>query len=141
MKREMMNMTNLSLQKSLGRAQSAMVPFAILAMWSIDGACPSLAQQSPAQQSTLPSFSSAAEASQTLFQAVQRNDGAVIVNILGGPSELASSGDVAQDKVDREMFVQKYQEMHRLARDADGSQTLYLGIENWPFPVPLVEKN
>jgi hypothetical protein len=39
------------------------------------------------------------------------------------------------------MFVQKYREMHRLGRDADGSQTLYLGSENWPFPIPLVEKN
>src|SRR6202453_2974035 len=39
------------------------------------------------------------------------------------------------------MFVQKYQQMHRLGRDADGSQTLYIGSENWPFPIPLVEKN
>ena len=46
-----------------------------------------------------------------------------------------------QDKVDRELFVQKYQEMHRLGRDADGSVTLYIGAENWPFPVPLVAKN
>jgi hypothetical protein len=39
------------------------------------------------------------------------------------------------------MFVQKYQEMHRLGRDANGSVTLYIGSENWPFPIPLVEKN
>ena len=39
------------------------------------------------------------------------------------------------------MFVQKYQEMHRLGRDADGSVTLYIGAENWPFPIPLVAKN
>jgi hypothetical protein len=36
------------------------------------------------------------------------------------------------------MFVQKYQEMHRLGRDADGSETLYIGAENWPFPIPLL---
>jgi hypothetical protein len=36
------------------------------------------------------------------------------------------------------LFVQKYQEMHRLGRDADGSVTLYIGAENWPFPIPLV---
>ena len=39
------------------------------------------------------------------------------------------------------MFIQKYREMHRLGRDADGSETLYVGAENWPFPIPLVEKN
>jgi hypothetical protein len=31
--------------------------------------------------------------------------------------------------------------MHRVGRDADGSATLYVGAENWPFPIPLVEKN
>lgn len=39
------------------------------------------------------------------------------------------------------MFAQKYQEMHRLHREADGSVTLYIGPENWPFPIPIVEKN
>ena len=57
------------------------------------------------------------------------------------PTELASSHDDDQDKADREVFVQKYQEMHRLCREADGSMTLTIGAENWPFPVPLVEKN
>ena len=31
--------------------------------------------------------------------------------------------------------------MHRLGREADGSLTLYIGAENWPFPIPLVQKN
>jgi hypothetical protein len=39
------------------------------------------------------------------------------------------------------MFVVKYQEMHRVAREPDGSMMLYIGAENWPFPVPLVRKN
>ena len=46
-----------------------------------------------------------------------------------------------QDKLDHEVFVEKYQEMHRLGREADGSVTLYIGAENWPFPIPLVAKN
>ena len=112
------------------------VPLVVLAMWSMSAACPGFAQQSAA-----PGFTSPAEASQTLFQAVQRNDGEAVTNILGGPSELASSGDSGQDKLDREIFAQKYQEMHRLGREADGSVTLYLGAENWPFPIPLVDKN
>src|SRR5437588_6461327 len=39
------------------------------------------------------------------------------------------------------MFVQKWPEMHRLARDADGSVTAFAGAENWPFPIPLVQSN
>jgi hypothetical protein len=117
-------------------ARCARVPFALLAIWTIAGACPALAQQS-AQKT----FASAANATQSLFQAVQRNNEQAIENILGGPTDLASSRDEAQDKLDRELFVEKYQEMHRLARQTDGSITLYIGAENWPFPVPLVEKS
>jgi hypothetical protein len=135
MKREMMNMMNQWLQNLSGRARSVMVPLALLAMLITSGAYPGLAEQS-AQ-----TFRSPAEASQTLFQAVQSNNEPAITKILGGPTELTSSHEEGQDKVDRELFVQKYQEMHRWGRDADGSLTLYIGAENWPFPIPLVEKN
>jgi hypothetical protein len=94
-----------------------------------------------AQQSAQPTFPSATAASESLFQAVRSNNEPVIANILGGPTELTSSGDAGQDKVDRDQFVQKYQEMHRLSHEPDGSVMLYIGAENWPFPVPLVGKN
>jgi hypothetical protein len=136
MTREMTNVINLGLQKFSGRARSTMVPVAILAMWATNGADSGLAQQA-----AQPTFQSTAEASQTLFQAVQSNNEEAIAKILGGPTELTSSRDPGQDKVDRELFVQKYQEMHRLCREADGSVNLYIGAENWPFPIPLVAKN
>src|SRR6266404_6321082 len=72
---------------------------------------------------------------------VQNNEEQTIANILGGPTELTSSPDPGEDKVDRELFVEKYQQMHRLGRESDGSVTLYVGAENWPFPIPLVNKN
>jgi len=112
------------------------VSFAILAMWAINGAFLGMAQQ-PARTT----FSSTGEASEALFQAVQGNDTAAITNILGGPTDLASSHDDAQDKLDRDCFVQKYQQMHRLHREADGTVILYIGAENWPFPIPLVAKD
>jgi Protein of unknown function (DUF2950) len=124
MKRQMMN----TIQQG--------TPLAILAMWATIGAYPGIAQKS-----AHPTFRSAAAAGQQLFQAVQDNNARTIANLLGGPTELASSGDATQDKFDREMFVQKYQQMHRVGREPDGSMTLYIGAENWPFPVPLVQKN
>src|SRR6202521_1270574 len=139
MKRETTKMTNRInqwVQDFSKRPRSAMVPFAILATWATNGAYPGLAQQS-----SQPTFQSTAEASQTLFQAVQSNNEESIAKILGGPTELTSSRDPGQDKLDREMFAQKYQEMHRLGREPDGSVTLYIGAENWPFPVPLVADN
>jgi hypothetical protein len=134
MKRGTMNTINRFTQKLSRRARAAIM--AIPAIWATTGAYPVLGQQSPQ-----PIFPSATEASQSLFDAVQHNSVQAIANILGGPTDLTSCGDEAQDRVDRELFVQKYQEMHRLGREADGTVTLYIGAENWPFPVPLVEKN
>jgi hypothetical protein len=138
MKRVTMNMLDLQARKLSWHSDSAMTRLAVIALWIASGAggCVALAQQS-----AQPAFPSAAEATQRLFQAVQSNDEGTIANILGGPTELTSSRDPGQDKVDRELFVRKYQEMHRLGREAGGSVTLYIGAENWPFPIPLVEKN
>jgi hypothetical protein len=136
MKRVTMMMINRHIQKLSGRLCSATVHLAVLALGITSGIGPVLAQQS-----AQPAFPSAIEASQSLFNAVRSNNEQAIANILGGPTELTSSRDPDEDKVDRELFVQKYQEMHRLAREPDGSVALYIGAENWPFPVPLVEKN
>ena len=107
-----------------------------LAMLALAGAFPGLAQP-PAQ----PTFPSAAAAIESLFKAVQSGNEQAIANILGGPSELTSSSDADQDKIDREMFVHKYQEMHRLHRETGQSTMLYIGAENWPFPIPIVEEH
>lgn len=108
-------------------------PLVIVSLWIAGSAYPI-----SAQQSTVPEFSSPAEAGQTLFQAVKSNDEQAIARILGGPTDLTTSSDPGKDKADRELFVEKYEEMHRLGREADGSVTLYVGAENWPFPVPVV---
>jgi hypothetical protein len=62
------------------------------------------------------------------------------VHILAGGKELVSTGDETEDKIDREQFAQKYRQMHRLVRESDGTTLLYVGAENWPFPVPLVSR-
>ncbi|MCU1252090.1 MAG: uncharacterized protein JWQ49_5119 [Edaphobacter sp.] len=64
----------------------------------------------------------------------------LLLNILAGDKELASLGDEAEDRIDREQFAQKYQQMHRLVREPDGTTRLYVGPENRPFPVPLVSR-
>jgi hypothetical protein len=92
--------------------------------------------QEPAQQT----FPTAEAASDALFLAAQSGNEQVLVHILAGGKELASSGDEAEDKIDREQFVQKYRQMHRLVRESDGTTLLYVGAENWPFPVPLVSR-
>jgi hypothetical protein len=56
------------------------------------------------------------------------------------PCATGSSANTAadQDKLERERFAQKYKEMHRLVREPDGFTVLYIGAENWPFPISLI---
>jgi|SRR5579871_4777198 len=80
-------------------------------------------------------FKSPEQAVEALYEAVETDDQEGITHLLG---PLASSDDIVQDKTDRERFIRKYLEMHRLVKEADGTTVLYIGAENWPFPVPLV---
>jgi hypothetical protein len=91
------------------------------------------AQWGFAQRSQAKTFASAAQASQALYQAVQKNDGREMQAILGAPPDLTSCGDAAQDTVDRERFAQKYREMHRLVRDPDGYLIYILAPKTGPF--------
>jgi hypothetical protein len=95
-----------------------------------------------AQQPGQKTFASPEEAAQALFAAVQAGDQAAILDIFG-PSgkDIISSGDNIQDKNTLDQFVAEYQEMHRLAQEPDGTTTLYIGAENWPVPLPLVNSN
>ena len=83
-------------------------------------------------------FASAPDASEALFQAAQDADRRALDAILGSNAGLASCGDESRDMGERGRFVEKYQEMHRLVREPDGTTVLYVGAENWPFPIPLV---
>ena len=94
-----------------------------------------------AQTSATRTFSSAGEACHALFQAAQKSDERELEAILGTEKQVISSGDEIEDKLEREQFSRKYQEMHRLVREAYGNTVLYIGAENWPFPIPLVSTN
>jgi Protein of unknown function (DUF2950) len=85
-------------------------------------------------------FPSPVAASSALFAAVQRNDEGSILDILGPDARaIVASGDETEDANDRATFVLRYQEMHRLVHEPDGSTMLYIGAHNWPMPIPLVQ--
>jgi hypothetical protein len=96
---------------------------------------------STAQQPGQKTFPSAEDASNALVMAIQSNDEKATLEILGPDGKnIVSSGDDVEDANGRSNFVQKYQEMHRLAKDPDGSTILYIGAKNWPTPIPLMNK-
>jgi hypothetical protein len=97
--------------------------------------------RSMAQQPGQKTFSSAEEASNALVTAVENNDEKAMLDLLGADGkQIVSSGDDTEDANSRAEFVRAYKEMHRLAREPDGSTTLYIGAKNWPTPIPLAHK-
>ncbi len=94
-----------------------------------------------AQQPGQKTFSSADQASNALVAATKNNDEKALLEILGRDGkQLISSGDDAEDAESRTNFVERYEQMHRLVREPDGTTVLYIGAHNWPTPIPLINK-
>jgi hypothetical protein len=97
---------------------------------------------SVAQEEGQRTYSSAEDASSAFITAIQSNDENAMLIVLGQDAkQIVSSGDQVEDKERRANIVLKYEQMHRLVREPDGTTTLYIGAENWPMPIPLVAKS
>ncbi len=94
-----------------------------------------------AEQPHQRTFSSAQHAANALYVAVLSGNPGQIVAVLDGDKAIVSTDDDLEDQQERETFVKNYQQMHRLMRRSDGAMILYVGADNWPFPLPIVSKN
>jgi DUF2950 family protein len=102
-----------------------------------------IASASPADtKPTQHTFSTPAAAARALADAAKTDDVKALNSILGPDAgELLSSGDPVADNNAREDFVRRYDQMHRLAFDANRNVILYIGADNWPLPIPLVHES
>ena len=86
-------------------------------------------------------FHSPAEAGAALDKATKNGDEAALAEILGvDPKALLTTGDQEADKAAMTAFASKYEKMNRWVDMTDSSRVLYIGADNFAFPVPL-EKN
>jgi Protein of unknown function (DUF2950) len=91
-----------------------------------------------AQEPGEKTFATPQEAGKALYDAAKAADKDAIVAILGATSgSVVSSGDEVADKNTRDQFTARYEQMNRWAKEINGNQTLIIGAENWPFPIPL----
>ncbi len=82
------------------------------------------------------------DAVQAVVSAIKADDTNQLMQVFGPDAqEILSSGDPVADKQGRGEFLEKYNQMHRFVTERNGSVTLYVGAENWPFPIPIVKKN
>jgi hypothetical protein len=93
-----------------------------------------------AQQGNEKTFASPGEAVLALYNAAKASDTQSILAIFGASgNEIIHTGDQVVDNNMRTDFVKRYDQMHRVVLEPDGTATLYVGAENWPFPIPIVK--
>jgi hypothetical protein len=87
-------------------------------------------------------FASKQDAAQAFIKAIRARDDTELVKILGrDATDLVNSGDPVADEAVRNRIALAYGQMHRFVSAGDGRVFLYVGAENWPLPIPLVQRN
>src|SRR5271165_5332078 len=91
-----------------------------------------------AQEPGQKTFANSQDAGKALYDAAKSGDKPAIEAVLGASSSsVLSSGDEVEDKNTRDLFTRRYEQMNRWAKEINGNETLILGAENWPYPIPL----
>jgi len=87
-------------------------------------------------------FQSPAEAGAALAKAARSANEAEVDKILGADTRiLLSTGDREADQAALQAFAAKYGKMNRWVDMTDGSSVLYIGPDNFAFPVPLAKNS
>jgi hypothetical protein len=105
-------------------------------------ACAGPAPPAPTAAATRPPaervFATPEEAGVALQVAARAGDPAALLAVLGPDATgLIDSGDPVQDRNAANAFAGAYDVMHRWRPLVDGSQTLVVGADNYPLPIPL----
>jgi hypothetical protein len=90
------------------------------------------------------SFATAQDAANALVKASETNDTAALL-LLFAPNgkDLIESGDPAEDAHARARFTESAHKKMTLVPDPEDKTKLFVSVgdQDWPFPVPLVQKN
>ena len=85
-------------------------------------------------------FNSPNDAINALVTAAQNNDTNAIHLIFGTAGHELISPDVVQATEEFNMFKERLTEKTQLITSSDSNATLELGVDGWPFPIPLVKQ-
>jgi hypothetical protein len=99
------------------------------------------AEGGAAAKEAIRTFASPQAAGDALVKTAKSGDHAALLEIFGPEGkEILFSGNAGLDQAALKDFATAYDTMHRWGEIAAGGEMLYVGAENFPFPIPL-EKN
>jgi hypothetical protein len=91
---------------------------------------------------TQKSFASPSEAGKAFVDAARSGDQTALLAIFGPDGkDVLFSGDLTKDQNALRTFVSAYDTMNRWGKINGGGQMLYVGAENFQFPVPLLQNS
>jgi hypothetical protein len=95
-------------------------------------------QQSASSGDVEKTFASPEAAGQALFEAAKAGDENALMSVFGPEAkDLLFSGDAVKDKNAARHFVDAYSQMNRWHKSESGEEVLYIGADNFAFPIPL----
>ena len=87
-------------------------------------------------------FKSADEAANALIAALRSGDDKAMTRVLGPSArDITSSGDKVEDENMRKQVLSAYDAKHAVVKDTAGRTFLAVGVDGFPLPIPLVEKD
>src|SRR5215467_14285038 len=91
-------------------------------------------------QETQRTFASPSEAGTAFLEAAKSGDQTALLAIFGPDGkDVLFSGDPAKDQESLRAFVSAYETMNRWGKINGGGEMLYVGSENFPIPIPLLQ--
>jgi len=125
-------------QKSISRSSRGMVFIAALLVTAVSVFVWSMPLMAAASQKLFPSPEDALKG---LVEAVKTKDKAALDQIFGPFAKDLRSNDEVQAATEFEEFTKHIAEKTSLVKENDSKVIIYIGNENWPFPIPLVKIN
>ena len=130
----------LKAERNLTALNSRPVLFtALLAVITLLASCNKPgAPQPESPKAVQTNFASPADAGAAFLQAAKSGDQGTLLAIFGPDAkDVLFSGDAVKDRDALQDFVASYNQMHRWREIKAGGEMLFIGADNFPFPIPL----
>jgi hypothetical protein len=126
-------MSHFTWKSKTHTAHFAMVA-GLLSLIVLLASCNKADSSRPAQRT----FASPADAGAAFMDAAKSGDQGALLAIFGPDGkDVLFYGDVVKDKNALQDFVAAYNQMNRWGEIKAGGEVLYVGADNYPFPIPL----
>jgi hypothetical protein len=116
---------------------SALAAIALILVMCLFARVPSTHAQTPAQST----FASANDALEALVSAAKDKDRATLAKLFGPDYDKLLTGDEVEDNKDLDEFSTAASESAQLQKVNDSKFVVTVGQDNWPTPIPIVQKD